>query len=107
MILLQRITSHSGEEKFILFVEIPLIFLSHLQVKQMDSPTMDITLCSFFFFIIMWHLKHWKHCKAQSVTYDVTTETLANLDDVCSLACKMKVWNGHVLGTWKWAYDED
>ena len=47
-------------------------------------------------------LKHWKHHEAQLITYDVIMKNNGKVRDVRSLACKMKVLNGSVSGTWKW-----
>ena len=47
-------------------------------------------------------LKHWKEYKAQLNTYDVIMKNNGKVRDVRSLACKIKVLNDCVTGTWKW-----
>ena len=49
------------------------------------------------YFIMMSQLKHLKQYEAQLLNYDVTTQKFANLLDVCSLACIIKVLNGRVV----------
>ena len=51
-------------------------------------------------------LKHWNHYETQLITYDVTAKNNGKVRDVRSLACKIKVLNGHVPGTWKWTIDK-
>ena len=47
-------------------------------------------------------LKHWKYYEALLNTYDVIMKNNGKVRDVRSLACKIKVLNGRVPGTWKW-----
>ena len=54
----------------------------------MDSQTMDITNFADL---------------VRLITYDLTTQKFANLLDVHSLVCKIKVFNSCVLGTRKFA----
>ena len=54
------------------------------------------------FFIMTPQSKHWKHDEAQLSTYDVIMKNNGKMRDVRSLACKIKVLNDRVQGTWKW-----
>ena len=54
------------------------------------------------FFIMTTQLQCWKHYEAQVITYDIIMKNNGKVRDVRSLACKIKVLNGHVPGTWKW-----
>ena len=47
-------------------------------------------------------LNQWKHYEARLITYDVIMKNNGKVRDVRSLACKIKVLNGRVPGTWKW-----
>ena len=47
-------------------------------------------------------LKHWKYYEALLNAYDVIMKNNGKVRDVRSLACKIKVLNGRVPGTWKW-----
>ena len=53
------------------------------------------------FLIMTSRLKHWKYYEALLNAYDVIMENNDKMRDVRSLACKIKVLNGRVLGTWK------
>ena len=63
----------------------------------MDSQTMAIPHFVIFS-LMMSQIKHWKHYKAPLISYDVTTQKFANLLDVRSLACRIKVLNSCVPG---------
>ena len=67
----------------------------------MDSQTTDIT-----HFVNIFHsavtIKALEPYKTQLLAYDITTENFANLHDVYSLTCKIKILNGCVPGTLKW-----
>ena len=54
------------------------------------------------FFIMTSQLKHWKHYKKQLITCEVIMKNNGKVRNVCSLACKIKVLNRRVPGTWKW-----
>ena len=47
-------------------------------------------------------MKHWKYYEALLNAYDVIMKNNGIMRDVRSLACKIKVLNGRVPGTWKW-----
>ena len=47
-------------------------------------------------------LKHIKHYEAELITNNVIMKNNGKVRDVRSLACKIKVLNGRVPGTWKW-----
>ena len=67
----------------------------------MDSQTTDITHFAVVF-IMTSQLNQWKHYEARLITYDVIMKNNGKVRDVRSLACKIKVLNGRVPGTWKW-----
>ena len=50
-------------------------------------------------------LKHWKYYEALLNAYDVIMKNNGKVRDVSSLACKIKVLNGRVPGTWKWTIE--
>ena len=66
----------------------------------MGSQTTDITHFAVVFYYDV-TLKHWKHYEAQLITYDVIMKNNGKVRDVRSLACKIKVLNSRVPGTWK------
>ena len=66
----------------------------------MDSQTTDIMHFTDIF-IMTSQFKHWTNYVAQSLAYDITTEKFANLRDVRSLMCKVKVLNCLIPETWK------
>ena len=66
-----------------------------------DLPTVRLrTSRTLPLFLIMTsRLKHWKYYEALLNAYDVIMKNNGKVRDVRSLACKIKVLNGRVLGT--------
>ena len=61
----------------------------------MDSPTTDIRhFAGIFHYNVT--IKALKHYEAHVITYDLRIQKFAQLRDVRSLACKLKVFNGRI-----------
>ena len=70
----------------------------HFRDIPMDSQTTDI-ITLLLFLIMASRLKHWKYYEALLNAYDLIMKNNGKMCDIRSLACKIKVLNGRVLGT--------